>query len=332
MTLARTLGKTGLRVSPIGLGLAALGRPGYINLGHAEDIGADHDIDIMQAHALKVLDTALSYGVHYFDAARSYGLSEAFLSHWLKEKQMLASEVTIGSKWGYIYTAGWQTEAQIHERKDHSLVTLKKQWAESDTLLGPHLNLYQIHSATLKTGVLENNAILERLAALKRSGVHIGLSLSGPQQAATLERALKVRIDGERLFATVQATFNALEPSAAPMLATAHAQGLGVIIKEALANGRLSERNTNLDFSPKLESLREQSSRFGIGIDALCLAYILQQPWVDTVLSGAASSVQLESNMDALGITLDEEANAILKSLRETPEYYWGVRAGLSWN
>ena len=40
----RTLGTTGLSVSPVGLGLAALGRPGYINLGHADDLGDDHDV------------------------------------------------------------------------------------------------------------------------------------------------------------------------------------------------------------------------------------------------------------------------------------------------
>ena len=38
----RELGKTGLMVSRIGLGMAALGRPGYINLGHAEDLEKDY--------------------------------------------------------------------------------------------------------------------------------------------------------------------------------------------------------------------------------------------------------------------------------------------------
>src|SRR5688500_10857089 len=46
----RTLGATGLLVSPIGLGLAALGRPGYINLGHAADLGHDYDVAAMTAH------------------------------------------------------------------------------------------------------------------------------------------------------------------------------------------------------------------------------------------------------------------------------------------
>jgi aryl-alcohol dehydrogenase-like predicted oxidoreductase len=52
-----------------------------------------------------------------------------------------------------------------------------------------------------------------------------------------------MRVDGVRLFDAVQATWNLLEPSAGPALAEAHAAGLGVIVKEALANGRLTDRN-----------------------------------------------------------------------------------------
>src|SRR4051794_41503708 len=78
----RTLGATGLPVSPLGVGLAALGRPGYINLGHAGDVG-DTDVDAMERHAHAVLDAAFDGGVRYFDAARSYGRGEAFLSSWL---------------------------------------------------------------------------------------------------------------------------------------------------------------------------------------------------------------------------------------------------------
>lgn len=46
-------------------------------------------------------------------------------------------------------------------------------------------------------------------------------------------------IDGERLFNAVQATWNLLESSAAPALQTAHDAGLGAIVKESLADGRL---------------------------------------------------------------------------------------------
>ena len=58
------------------------------------------------------------------------------------------------SKWGYTYTADWKIEADAHEVKEHSLAVLNRQAEESTSLLGPHLKLYQIHSATLgKWGV-----------------------------------------------------------------------------------------------------------------------------------------------------------------------------------
>jgi aryl-alcohol dehydrogenase-like predicted oxidoreductase len=101
----QTLGSTGLPVSRIGLGLAALGRPGYINLGHADDLGGQYDVAAMELRAHAVLDMAWQAGVRYFDAARSYGRGEEFLGSWLRSRQIPAAEVTVGSKWGYIYTA-----------------------------------------------------------------------------------------------------------------------------------------------------------------------------------------------------------------------------------
>ena len=53
------------------------------------------------------------------------------------------------SVWGYTYTADWQIEAQAHEIKEHSLVTLERQWRETMEFLSGYLNLYQIHSATV---------------------------------------------------------------------------------------------------------------------------------------------------------------------------------------
>src|SRR4051812_33575516 len=102
----RSLGGTGLRVSPIGLGLAALGRPGYINLGHGGDLAAGTSVPEMERNAHAVLDAAHRRGVRYFDAARSYGRAEAFLASWLDARRLGRDDVTVGSKWGYTYTAG----------------------------------------------------------------------------------------------------------------------------------------------------------------------------------------------------------------------------------
>jgi aryl-alcohol dehydrogenase-like predicted oxidoreductase len=58
-----TLGSTDLAVSPIGLGLAALGRPGYINLSHADDPDAAYGVSSMKARTHKVLDAAYAAGL-----------------------------------------------------------------------------------------------------------------------------------------------------------------------------------------------------------------------------------------------------------------------------
>ena len=203
---ARVLGRTGLAVSPIGLGLAALGRPGYINLGHAADLEGEYELARMEAHAHTVLDAAWEAGVRYFDAARSYGRAEAFLAGWLAKRQIAPGAVTVGSKWGYTYTAGWKVEAERHEVKEHTLATLVRQAAESREIFGPHLGLYQIHSATPESGVLEGCAVLEELARLRREGWKAGLTVTGPRQGETVRRALGVTLARERLFDCVQAT------------------------------------------------------------------------------------------------------------------------------
>jgi aryl-alcohol dehydrogenase-like predicted oxidoreductase len=307
-----------LHARGLGLGLAALGRPGYINLGHAHDRG-DTDPAAMERHAHEVLDAAYTGGIRYFDAARSYGRAEEFLARWLERRGIRPGEVEVGSKWGYTYTAGWRVDAEQHEVKDLSVATLRRQLAESRALVGDYLRLYQIHSATHESGVLEDGAVLDELARLRASGVAVGLTVTGPGQRATVERALDV--GG---FDAIQATWNPLEGSAAPALAAAHGAGLVVIVKEALANGRLTGRG---DVPELLAAARDR----GTTPDALALAAALAQPWADVVLSGAATVETLESNLRASGLEYGEDEER-LASIAEDPEAYWSTRAALPWN
>jgi aryl-alcohol dehydrogenase-like predicted oxidoreductase len=204
--------------------------------------------------------------------------------------------------------------------KNLSVTTLLRQLAESRDLLGPHLSLYQIHSATLESGVLDDRAVLTELRRLREEGLTIGLTVTGAHQAETIERALEIPI-----FDAVQATWNLLERSAGPMLAEAHAAGLGVIVKEALANGRLTARGD-------VPALLELSERRAVAPDALALAVALAQPWADVVLSGAATVEALRSNLMALGLGLGELLDAELESLAQEPARYWEERAALPWN
>ena len=327
----RELGGTGLSVSRIGLGMAALGRPGYMVLGHAEDLAGGTAVDAMRGRAHAVLDAAWSLGVRYVDAARSYGRAEEFVASWLAARGLAPGEVVVGSKWGYAYTAGWRVDAEVHEVKEHTPEQLARQSAESLALLGSHLRLYQIHSATLETGVLENAGVIAGLARLKQDGLRVGLSITGARQADTLRRAMEVHVDGVRLFDAVQATWNVLEPSAGPALRDARAAGMGVIVKEALANGRLTTRNTSPAHANDLAVLRAEAERLGTTVDALALAAALAQPWADVVLSGAATVAHLRSNAAALEVKLDGEACDRLGALAWDPEAYWDERSRLPW-
>lgn len=322
----RALGRTALRVTRIGLGLAALGRPGYVTLGHGEDLRGATTVEALERRTHEVLDAARAAGIGYLDAARSYGRAEAFLASWLAARGIGQGEVTVGTKWGYTYTAGWRSDAATHEVKDHSLATLRRQWAETRSLLEGRVDLLQVHSATLESGILADAAVHDELAGLRASGEvrALGLTLSGAGQAATLRRALELERDGRPLFDVVQATWNALEPTLGLLLSEVHAAGMGVIVKEALANGRLVR-------GPEAEMVAAEARRLGTTPDAAALAFVLAQPWADVVLSGAASVEQLRSNVASADVRLDEEALAALGGLATPVGAYWRERAALPW-
>lgn len=303
----RTLGAGGPGVSRMGLGLAALGRPSYMVLGHAEDFAGARDVESMRRRAHEVIHAAYAGGARYFDVARSYGRGEEFL-----QGAALPADAVIGSKWGYTYTADWRPDATVHEVKEHSLRAFERQWGETRAVLGGRVALYQIHSATLETGVLDDLALHRAMAKLKEEGVRIGLTVTGARQSEILRKAFSVRVDGEPLFQSVQATWNLFERSAGAALSEAHDRGWAVIIKEPLANGRLTPRG-------------------GFPDEAVALAAVLRNPWVDVVLSGAATVDQLRSNLRAFDVSEAAVEDALVRTRPHAPEAYWSERATLAW-
>ncbi len=278
----------------LGLGLAALGRPGYLNLGHGADLGADRSVAALRARTHEVLDAAYAAGVRDFDAARSYGRAEEFLGAWLRSRT--PEGVRISSKWGYVYTADWGVDTDPPEVKHHDVDTFRRQYEETREQLGDWLDLYQIHSATPESGVLADDAVL---AAMSELDLPIGVSVSGVGQPETIDRAVAAGI-----FSAVQATWNLHERAAAGALARAAQAGLDVIVKEGLANGRLADR------------------------DAEALAAALAQPWATVVLSGASTVDTLRSNLRARDLDPPGE----LPELIEDSEDYWARRSALPWN
>jgi aryl-alcohol dehydrogenase-like predicted oxidoreductase len=330
------LGANGPVVSRIGLGLAALGRPVYITGGRDADL-PDRSPAAMRARTHEVLDAAYAAGVRYVDAARSYGRAEEFLGGWLTDRGY--SDVVVGSKWGYRYTGGWRLDG-VQEVKEHSLAMFTRQLAQTREYLAGALALYQVHSLTEDSGVLGDGALLAALARLRDEGIMVGLSTSGPRQADTLRRALAVSIGGAPLFAATEVTWNLLEPSVAAAAAEAAQAGWAVLVKEAVANGRLAPGgNATGPDSP----LATAAAEAGVTPDAMAISAALVQPWAKVVLSGAVSTAQLHANVDALRLAVPSGsapgdgaagvvASELAESMAESATTYWAERSARPWS
>ena len=307
-------------VSRIGLGLAALGRPAYITTGRSGDL-PDRSVAGMADRTYAMLDAAYEAGIRYFDAARSYGRAEEFLGAWLADRGV--PDAVAGSKWGYRYTGGWKLDAEPQEVKEHSLAMFTTQLAETRALLGDRLALYQIHSLTADSGPLDDRELLAALAGLRDQGVLVGISTSGPGQADTLRRAMDATVDGQPVFSTAQVTWNLLEPSVGPAAAEAADAGWTILVKEAVANGRLAPGG---DPAGPPAGLSAVAAAHGVSVDAIAIAAALANPWARVVLSGAVTPGQLHANLGALAVTglpgLD---------LAEPPADYWSARSGRPW-
>jgi len=312
-----SLGPGGPVVSRIGLGLAALGRPAYITSGRDRDL-PDRSVPGLRARTSAMLDAAYAAGIRYVDAARSYGRAEEFLAGWLRDRAH--PDVVAGSKWGYRYTGGWRLDASQQEVKEHSLAMFTAQLAETRALLGDRLALYQVHSLTLDSPALGDQALLAALARLRAEGVLIGLTTSGSGQADTLRRALRVTADGQPLFRVAQVTWNLLETSVAPAAAEAAAAGCTILVKEALANGRLAPGG---DPPAPLAAL---AAARNVTTDAIAIAAALARPWAGIVLSGAVTEAELQANLAARTV-----ADLPPLDLAEPSAAYWSERAAHPW-
>lgn len=313
----------------IGLGLAALGRPEYINIRNGNTPNKSQEA--YKENAFSILNFAYEQGIYYFDTAPSYGKGEAYLIDWNSKYQH--KDVTLSTKWGYTYVANWELGfSGAHEVKEHSLAKLKQQWQISKKLQ-PALKIYQVHSATFESGILENNEVLQQLYQIKKeTGIQIGITTSGANQAEIIAAALKIKVNNVDLFDSYQVTYNILEQSTHVILKQLLQLKKTVIIKEALANGRIF-KNTQFNQYQKLYNFLETLAvKYQVGIDAVALRFVMDYLEPTYVLSGAFSKQQLEQNIKAQKIKLNKEEITALKSFKIAPEAYWEERNKLVWN
>ena len=311
----------------LGLGTAALGRPHYINV-RQEDMRA-FDLEVFKQQGFAVLEKAYQLGIRYFDAAPGYGLAEALVLEWLRTKD--DPTIKIATKWGYTYVADFDKNASIHEVKEHSLSKLNEQWEVSKAFL-PHLRVYQIHSVTLETGVLENKLILERLEFLKQEcNIQIGITTTGANQVELIKRALDVSVEGEQLFDAFQVTYNILDQSLKNISDRLIAANKSIIIKEALANGRLFRNKKYSNYDSLYDLIEKLAMKYSVGIDAIALNFCTLTMPESMVLSGASNILHIEENIKAATFEMTEEEVEQLSLFGIEESVYWNERKQLVW-
>ncbi|MEP2510212.1 MAG: aldo/keto reductase [Reichenbachiella sp.] len=312
----------------IGLGTAAIGRPQYINI--KQDKTEDEDLDVFRERGLKVLDTAYEKGVRYFDTAPGYGMAEQLLLDWVQTKA--DDSIEIATKWGYTYVANFDPKATIHEVKDHSLNQLLKQWQISKELK-PYLSTLQVHSATFESGILQDEKVLNKLAELKANqDIRIGITTTGDNQIEVLQAAMDTLVQGIPLFEVYQVTYNILDHSLTTIADKLLESGKRIVIKEALANGRVFRNSSYPAYQAMYDALEKMAQKYEVGVDAIALRYCMDSINPYAVLSGASAPIQIEENLKAFNFQLDEQELSILKAFSLDPKLYWSERKKLDWN
>jgi aryl-alcohol dehydrogenase-like predicted oxidoreductase len=296
----RDLGRTGLRVSEIGLGF---GPPGF-------DPQADYGPLLLRAFDL---------GINFFDTADFYGAyrSEEWIGNSLSAHR---DEILIATKFGSIHKAG-------EHRQDFGVAHMRRSLEESlQRLRTDYIDVYQLHSPP--NSVLENEELLEALRELKEQGKirFFGVSADGQLAVDAVERW---NVDA------VQIMFNLFHQEAADrFFPLAQQKGVGVIVRSPLDTGMLGgDLGANAELKPGdprqrwgedktalrqrlLDAVRFLSERDGRTMAQAALHFVLSFEAVSVVIPGTTSIDHLEENAAAAGGRLAEQEMAHLRGLQ----------------
>ena len=147
-----------------------------------------------------------------------------------------------------------------------------------------------------------------------------------------LKKAVDVEVDGERLFNVFQVTYNVFDQSIAALAKQISESGGRLVIKEALANGRVFPNPPFANYKPHYQKMEKLALKYDVGIDAIALRFCLDSIPAFKVLSGASNQSQLVKNLKALSFKLMEEEVDQLKKMAVLPQDYWSERKKLAWN
>jgi aryl-alcohol dehydrogenase-like predicted oxidoreductase len=302
-------GRTDLEVSPFGLGCARIG--GVFKNNDPGEFG-------------RILSSALDAGINFFDTADMYsqGESEALIGRTFRHRR---NEVILASKAGYVLPSQQKLVARLKplvrpligalglSRKhlpgavrgslaqDFSPAYLRKAIEGSlKRLRTDRLDLFQLHSPSV--GVVERDDWIEALNTLKQEGKIRYYGVSCDEAEGTLAA---LRHDG---ISSIQVPLNLLERAALPALPIAVRQGVGVIVRESLANGLLvkeltldqvrsyvrSDEEASMKAARVVE-YRKMAADLGCTMTQLALGYVTALEGVSVTLIGVSRLEQLRA-------------------------------------
>jgi aryl-alcohol dehydrogenase-like predicted oxidoreductase len=263
----RGFGRTGLAVSPLGLG--------------AGEIGAA-ELDEREVEAL--LRTAVELGVTLIDTARSYGLSEARIGRYLAP---VRDQVVLSTKVGYGIdgVADWTGEC-IRRGVERAL----------GLLATDRIDIVHLHSCPIE--ILERGDVISALHDARQAGKLRCAAYSGDNEALVWAAR-----SGQ--FDSLQLSWSLCDQRAAPVIERAHADGLGVIAKRPLANApwRFAERPVGHECEPyweRWQALEIDRVRGAVAPrgDELALRFAAHAPGVSSAIAGTRSIDHLRHNAE----------------------------------
>ena len=210
----RTLGRSGIEVSLLGLGTVKFGRNEGVRYPEGFELPTDRE-------ALGLLDRARELGITLLDTAPAYGDSEQRLGRLLDTDR---DHWVICTKVGETFEGGRSSWDFSPEATEASVLRSLKR------LQTDHLDIVLIHSDGQDQQVLEEIGTLDALEALKRRGLIRAIGISHK----TIEGARCAILKGCDV---LMATLNLAETEQLGVIAEAAAAGCGVLVKKALASG-----------------------------------------------------------------------------------------------
>jgi aryl-alcohol dehydrogenase-like predicted oxidoreductase len=264
----RPLGRTGLIVSPIGLGTVKIGRNTGVRYPKPFSLPTTD-------HVTALLERALELGVNLFDTAPAYGTSESRMAGFVARHR---DEIVLSTKVGEEFDGDTSTH---HFRRAAIIASVER----SLTRLGvDSVDLLLLHSDGRDMRVLTQTDAVETVLKLKEQGKARAVGISAKTSEGIEEAARHLDV--------VMAPFSRSLQDLAPALATAHALGVGVLAIKGLGSGQLAA------IDPTAEDDRPRS-RVPV---TYAVRFVVGQPFVDSLVVGTLSPVHLEEITLAAGM------------------------------